>query len=64
MRSDRSKRSGSAAMADFGSIPGLKTITPNKIIIADNNIFITLSQYFYSKIPIKAMDYKFYAVIL
>ena len=31
-------------MADFRSIPGLKTITPNEIIIADNNIFITLSQ--------------------
>ena len=31
-------------MADFGSIPGLKIITPNEIIIADKNIFITLSQ--------------------
>jgi hypothetical protein len=64
MLSDRSERSGSAAMAGFGSIPGLKTITPNEIIIADNNIFITLSQYFYSKKRIKTMSYKFYVVIL
>ena len=51
-------------MADFGSIPGLKKITPNEIIIADNNPFITLSQYFYSKIAIKTIGYSFYVVIL